>query len=265
MVEKTKIQEVLHHLERANTGNLHELLSTRNTVRKALRLLGTEPIQVMLAEVLDSLPSLAMELGKVPPIVEIKDNGYLLHNQMGNVLRNIFVHLCRNALDHGLETPAERSKKGKPPAGKILLRIHLLNGMLQIKISDDGRGLALSHIRKTAIERGLISPDGIFSDEEIARQIFLPGFSTAEVISEVSGRGVGMDAALHFVKRENGKLDIRFTDNAVGQDFRSFETIVYLPASFAVHSEGYDLHSSGRINDTVATVNFDHRTSKKPI
>ncbi len=263
MVEKEKIQEVIHHLERANTNNLHELLATRNTVRKALRLLGTEPLHLMLSEVLDSLPSLAIELGKVPPVVEIEDNGYLLHNQIGNTLKNVFMHLCRNAVDHGIETAEVRSAKGKPTAGTITIRMHVVNGMLQIRLSDDGGGLALAKVRQTAIARGLISPDAECTDEEVARQIFKPGFSTAATVSEVSGRGVGMDAALHFIDREHGKLDIRFTDNATGSDFRKLETIVYLPASVAVHSEGHDYHHAGRSSEPLATLPTEKKTDKK--
>jgi len=93
-----------------------------------------------------------------------------------------------------------------------------------------------------AINKGLIGADRVVSDEDIARQIFLPGFSTAEKVTEVSGRGVGMDAVQDFLRRENGKIEIRFVDDRVGADFRSFETIVSLPDSFTAHADLSDFH-----------------------
>jgi len=118
----------------------------------------------------------------------------------------------------------------------------VVDNMLRIRLADDGRGLALSHIRKMANIKGLIGADSTVSDEDIARQIFLPGFSTAEKVTEVSGRGVGMDAVQDFLKRENGKIEIRFVDDRVGADFRQFEMIVSLPDSFTAHADLSDFH-----------------------
>ncbi|CAK0753711.1 Histidine kinase [Gammaproteobacteria bacterium] len=240
LVDKRQIQEALHRLETVNTSNLYELLAVHNTVHKVLRLLGTEKIDETLAGVFESLPALAMELGKVPPIVEIVDNGYVVRNQISGIVKNVFMHLIRNSMDHGLELPEERLAHGKPAAGTILLEMERVKGMVQIKISDDGRGLALAHIRQAAIEKELIAANDPLSDEEIANQIFRAGFSTAQKLTEVSGRGVGMDAVRNFIKRENGKVEIRFIDQARGAEFRQFETVVCLPANFFVHIEHQD-------------------------
>jgi len=242
MVDRAQIQSTLHRLETVNTGNIHELVAARDAVRNTLRLLGTEPIAEMLSGVFDSLPSLANELGKLPPVVEVDDNGYVIRNQASGLLKNVFMHLIRNAVDHGLETPEVRIAQNKPAAGTIRLDLDVVDGMARIHLADDGRGLALSHIRKMAINKGLIGADRVVSDEDIARQIFLPGFSTAEKVTEVSGRGVGMDAVQEFLKRENGKIEIRFVDDRVGADFRRFETIVSLPDSFTAHAELSDFH-----------------------
>ena len=99
-----------------------------------------------------------------------------------------------------------------------------------------------------AIIKGLIAADSTVPDEDIARQIFLPGFSTAEKVTEVSGRGVGMDAVQDFLKRESGKIEIRFVDDRVGADFRQFETIVSLPDSFTAHA---DLSDFQPVEDSV--------------
>ncbi|HEY6896137.1 MAG TPA: ATP-binding protein, partial [Rhodocyclaceae bacterium] len=133
---------------------------------------------------------------------------------------------------------AVRLIHGKSPAGNIQLKLDVVGDALQIHLRDDGRGLALKKIRDKAVEKQLIGADAPLADEEIAQQIFRPGFSTADAVTEVSGRGVGMDAVQDFVRREQGRIEIRFTDNAVGADFRQFETIVYLPASLAEHVDG---------------------------
>ncbi|WP_084637691.1 Hpt domain-containing protein [Paludibacterium yongneupense] len=234
MVEKAQIQETLHRLETVNTGNLHELIAARNAVHKILRLLGTEEIEETLAGLLESLPSLADELGKETPLVKIVDNGYVVRNQASGTLKNVFMHLFRNSMDHGLESPDERVALGKPVAGTIRLAMNVVDKQLQLRMSDDGRGLALGRIRERALDKGLIEADAALSDEEIARLIFRPGFSTAAKVTEVSGRGVGMDAVQSFIKREGGQITLRFLDEEVGADFRRFETVVCLPENIAI-------------------------------
>ena len=172
------------------------------------------------------------------------------------------MHLLRNALDHGLETPEERLEHNKPAAGTILLQMDVQEGMLHIKISDDGRGLALARIRKIAIEKELIRSDELIGDEEAANLIFRAGFTTAENVTEVSGRGVGMDAVQNFVKRENGMIKINFTDHLIGADFRQFEMIVSLPESLSESVEGFDFHSQDKANETLVNIGFDENSNK---
>ena len=240
MIDRKHIQESLHRLETVNTANLHELLAARNAVRKTLRLLGTERLDETLAGVIESMPALAMELGKQAPMIVINDDGYALNNQIGGLLKNVFMHLIRNAMDHGLEMPDVRRAKGKPEAGKISLQMGVAKGMLQLVLSDDGRGLALDVIRKIAVEKGFSSADEKINDLDAAHMILRPGFSTVEKITDVSGRGVGMDAALAFIAREKGNIEIAFDDDAVGADFRQFRIIVSLPDVFAVQIDTAD-------------------------
>ena len=234
MVDKELIRESLLRLETVNTSNIHELISVRNDIRSTLRLLGTEPIREMLDGVLKSVPSLARDLGKEVPAVRIEDNGYRIRGQLGGMFKNVFTHLVRNAIDHGIETPEVRALQGKPAAGTIRIEMNVVKNMLHIVLSDDGRGLALKRIRSVAAEKRLIDDESRFSDEEIAALIFKPGFSTAERITLVSGRGVGMDAVQNFVKREGGRIEIRFTDDSAGADYRQFTLAVVLPESCAV-------------------------------
>ncbi|HEX2603122.1 MAG TPA: HAMP domain-containing protein [Oxalicibacterium sp.] len=240
-VDRKHIQESLHRLETVNTANLHELVAARNAVRRTLRLLGTEPIADMLAGITDSLPALASELGKPAPTMLVEDNGYVAHAHAGPVLKNVFMHLIRNAMDHGLESVEERLAAGKPEVGTIKLEVGVLDGMAHMALSDDGRGLALARIRQTAIERELITPEATPSDAELARLIMQAGFSTRKEVSNVSGRGVGMDAVLDFVTREQGRIELRFTGGEEGADFRPFQTIVMLPEQIVVEVDGIDV------------------------
>jgi two-component system chemotaxis sensor kinase CheA len=240
MVAKEHIQHTLSMLEQTNAGELHELQSMRDALRRTLGALGSESVRDALSGVLDSLPSLAAELGKPAPTVRIDDNGYRLRGQADGMLNNVFMHLLRNSMDHGIETAEARSATGKAPAGTIAVEVGVDNGALQLTLSDDGRGLALGRIRGIAMERGWIGRDDTPSDEAIADFIFRPGFSTAQTVTELSGRGVGMDAVRDFLKRANGSIELRFTDHHEGAAFRQFQTIVCLPDSFAVDTLGIE-------------------------
>jgi len=256
MVDKQAIQETIQRLATANPNNLHELVAAQDAAHKALQLLGTEPIGEALDAVLESLPSLANELGKLPPMIEIEDNGYVVVSHSASTLKNIFMHLMRNSIDHGLEIPAWRTAQNKPASGRISLRLEAVQEMLHISLSDDGRGLALARIRELALEKKLILDADTVGDEEVAQLIFRAGFSTAEKVTEVSGRGVGMDAVQNFVKREQGAISIRFTDDAVGADFRSFETVVCLPMSFAKHVDGFNYRQYDQSAENLVQASF---------
>ena len=230
------IQESLRLLERVNPGSLHELVAMRDSIYEQLRLLGSETVDALLSGALQSLPSLAQELGKEPVAVRIDDNGYRVRTEARGLLQNVFMHLLRNSIDHGIEPAAERIAHGKPAAGTIDIEVGVDQGMLQITLCDDGRGLALDRIRSIAAERGWIGAGQPASDEDIAQCIFRPGFSTADKVTEVSGRGVGMDAVQEFLKREHGRIELRFTDDNKGAAFRQFQTVVCLPERLAVDS-----------------------------
>jgi two-component system chemotaxis sensor kinase CheA len=238
MVDKDDIQQTLNMLERTDAAELHALQSMRDALRRTLSALGSQSVRDALSGVLDSLPSLASELGKPAPAVRIDDNGYRLRGQAGGTLSNVFMHLLRNSIDHGIEPAEVRGAQGKTPAGTIDIEVGVDSGALQITLSDDGRGLALERIRGIAQERGWIGNDDTLSDEAVADFIFRPGFSTAETVTEVSGRGVGMDAVRDFLRRENGSIELRFTDDHTGAPFRQFQTIVCLPDSVAVDTLG---------------------------
>ena len=237
MVDKEQIGETLQQLDATNTASLEELAAAHKVVKNTLRMLGTESIGETLGGVLESLPSLASELGKEAPKVAIEENGFRVRSQISGMLKNVFMHLIRNSMDHGLETAEARTAQGKPATGNIKLELGAEAGQFNIRLSDDGRGLALARIRKTALEKGLLPNGESSSDEDVAKVIFMAGFSTADQVTEVSGRGVGMDAVKDFIGREGGNIRFEFTDTAVGADFRQFKTIVSLPDKFAVQAD----------------------------
>lgn len=121
------------------------------------------------------------------------------------------VHMVRNAADHGIELPEERLAVGKPSEGTVKLRAFQQGGNVFIELSDDGRGLDRQRILAKAIERELISADATPTDAEICNMIFLPGFSTAKEVTDVSGRGVGMDVVRRNVEALQGSVTVRST------------------------------------------------------
>jgi two-component system chemotaxis sensor kinase CheA len=117
-------------------------------------------------------------------------------------------HLIRNAVDHGLETTEERIKAGKPETGVVTLSAAHHSGRIVITVADDGRGIDRTRVRAKAVERGIILPDAVLSDEEVDNLIFAPGFSTAATVSNISGRGVGMDVVRKNVQALGGRIGI---------------------------------------------------------
>ena len=117
-------------------------------------------------------------------------------------------HMLRNAIDHGLEGPEDRAAAGKPVEGTVRLAALHRSGRIVIEISDDGRGINRERVKGIAVSRGLIAEDAVLTDDEIDNLIFLPGFSTAEVISDVSGRGVGMDVVRRSIQALGGRITI---------------------------------------------------------
>jgi len=143
-------------------------------------------------------------------------------------LADPLTHMIRNAIDHGLELPEERSAAAKPQEGTVRLSAEHRGGRIIIELSDDGRGINRKRVREKAIENNLIAPDAELSDEETDNLIFLPGFSTASQVSELSGRGVGMDVVRRNVEAIGGRVAIRSVEGQ-GSTFR-----MTLPLTLAV-------------------------------
>ncbi len=233
MVERDTVEQSMQMLMGVDPSDTNALRDAVQHVGSMLNMIGTKPINEVLAGTLDSLPSLAQELGKEVPTIGIADNGIVIRTQASGLLRNLFTHLLRNSVDHGIEAAEIRQAKGKPAAGHIQLDLAVNDGHLWIKLRDDGRGLAIGRIRERALALEMISAYKPTSSQDIAQLIFHSGFSTAEQVTEVSGRGVGMDAVKGFLEAEGGSIEIHFLDDAEGADFRPFETVIALPDKYS--------------------------------
>lgn len=123
-------------------------------------------------------------------------------------LNDPLLHMIRNSMDHGIEPPEKRVARGKAPVGSLNLRAYHQGGNIVVEIEDDGAGLDRDRIFAKAVERGLIAPDATLSDEEVYSFIFAAGFSTAEKVTDLSGRGVGLDVVRRNIERLRGRVDI---------------------------------------------------------
>ena len=123
-------------------------------------------------------------------------------------LADPLTHMIRNAIDHGLESPKGRIAAGKPPEGIVRLSAAHRGGRIVLEVSDDGGGINRERVRAIAVERGIISPDAVLAPDELDSLIFAPGFSTAETVSDLSGRGVGMDVVRRSIQALGGRISV---------------------------------------------------------
>jgi two-component system chemotaxis sensor kinase CheA len=174
---------------------------------------------------------LGHELGKKIELV-MRGAETELDRQVLELIRDPLTHMVRNSADHGLESPEERRVTGKPETGLITLNAFHEGGQITIEIADDGRGLAIERIRAKVLTQGLASEAELaaMSDSEIQRFIFRPGFSTASVLTAVSGRGVGMDVVKTNIERIGGAIELR-SSAGVGTTFT-----IRIPLTIAIIS-----------------------------
>jgi two-component system chemotaxis sensor kinase CheA len=153
---------------------------------------------------------LALDCGKQVR-VEMEGEETELDKTLIEAIKDPLTHLVRNAVDHGIERPEVRQAAGKDPEGRLFLRAFHEGGQVNIEISDDGAGLDQARIRNKAVQKGLISADqaGRLTDHEIVNLVFQPGFSTAEKVTNVSGRGVGMDVVKTHIEKIGGTVDLQ--------------------------------------------------------
>lgn len=194
-------------------GLLHAIESLSRQTRElqeSVMSIRAQPVKNVFQRMNRLVRELSLSLNKSCKLLMIGENTEV-DTTVIEELSDPLVHMIRNAMDHGMETPEERLKLGKPAEGVIKLSAEHRSSRIVITVTDDGRGINREKVLERAVERGLVSADAKPSVEEIENMIFLPGFSTADQISSVSGRGVGMDVVRRNIQALGGRVFISST------------------------------------------------------
>ncbi|WP_047860965.1 hybrid sensor histidine kinase/response regulator [Archangium gephyra] len=200
-----RLETRLAQLGRALAADQRTLLQTTGGLDEEVRRARTLPFAEACAGLERNARDLALASGKQARL-EVRGGALELDRSLLQGLREPLLHLVRNAVAHGLETPAARREAGKPEEGRVTLSAQLRGGRVQVVVEDDGRGLDMASIRARGRARGL----PVLQDAGDARLIFMPGLSTAEAVTAVSGRGVGLDVVRAQVEAMRGSVDVAF-------------------------------------------------------
>ncbi|WP_044407986.1 chemotaxis protein CheA [Thiomicrospira microaerophila] len=211
-----KLKEGLTHLER-HTRELQE--SVMN-----IRML---PVSFAFNRMPRIVHDVSQKLGKNIDLI-MEGEGTELDKTMLEQLTDPLVHIVRNSIDHGIEDPAERLRIGKPAKGMVKMAAFHQGGNILIQITDDGAGINLDKLKQKAIDKGIIDADASLTKDDLVDLIFHPGFSTAEVVSDVSGRGVGMDVVRRNIRGLGGSVEVQ-TERGKGSIFT-----IRLPLTLAI-------------------------------
>jgi two-component system chemotaxis sensor kinase CheA len=230
IIIKTRLEENSSIKENANTNEALEYLERITTnLHDAVMKVRMVPIERVFNRFPRMVRDLSRDLGK--------DINLLMYGEDTEVDRTVIdeigdplIHLIRNAIDHGIEQADERVKLGKPEEGKVVLRAYHDGNTVVIEVEDDGKGIDIERIAKKAVEKGLYTEQQLekFNTEEIIQLIFEPGFSTAKRVSDLSGRGVGLDVVKTKIESLGGLVEVDSRKNA-GSKF-----IIRLPLTLAI-------------------------------
>ncbi len=190
--------------------NLAQLGRITNELQRTAMSMRMVPIRATFQKMTRLVRDTAAKIGKQAELV-MEGEDTELDRTIVEEISDPLIHMVRNSVDHGIETPDVRVAKGKPAAGTVLLRAFHQGGNIVIEIRDDGAGLNKERLVAKAVEKGIIKPTDQLSEKEIFNLIFAPGFSTAAVITDISGRGVGMDVVRKNIDKLRGKIDISST------------------------------------------------------
>jgi two-component system chemotaxis sensor kinase CheA len=211
VITQSMLDQVKDHLDHTHMTQLHNGLSQleRNTreLQESVMRIRMLPINYSFNRFPRLVHDLSTQLGKK---VELKLSGE--HTELDKTvlekMSDPLVHLVRNALDHGIEMPTQRRAVGKTETGQVHLHAFHQGGNIIIQISDDGAGFDLGKIQQKAIEKGLLTAEDHPTEEQLYEFIFLPGFSTAKQVSNLSGRGVGMDVVRRNIRALGGTIEV---------------------------------------------------------
>ncbi len=198
-----------NHLHRRFANELLQLSLTLDELQRDIKQVRMLPLSTITLPLTRMVRDLARQQEKQVKLV-IEGEETELDKRVLEQMKDPLIHLLRNAVDHGLDTPAARQAAGKPTEGRITLRAHQLGQDIVIAVQDDGTGLDITAIRETAVRRGLLSQEAAdqLSEPETFALILRPGFSTSQIISDISGRGVGLDVVRQNVADLQGTLEV---------------------------------------------------------
>lgn len=198
-----------------------------------------QPIGNAWAKLPRIIRDLSIELGKKIDLI-MTGQDTELDRQVLDMIKDPLTHMIRNSGDHGIETPAERVKAGKPETGKIILRAYHEGGHIIIEITDDGKGLPTEKIRQKIVKNGLASEEEAakLSPQQIHQYIFAAGFSTAEKVTSVSGRGVGMDVVRTNIEKIGGSIEMKSTEGKGSTFYIKIPLTLAIVSSLIVESAG---------------------------
>ncbi|MDR2733481.1 MAG: chemotaxis protein CheA, partial [Spirochaetota bacterium] len=191
-------------------GNLSQLDKITRQLQEMSTSLRMVPVRTTFQKMARLVRDLAKKSGKTIDFI-MNGEDTELDKTVVDKIGDPLVHMIRNSVDHGIEPSAERIKAGKNGVGRVELRAFHKGGNIFIEVLDDGRGLSRERILAKAVENGMISEGANLSEKEIFGLIFQPGFSTAQVVTEVSGRGIGMDVVRRNIELLRGRIEIQST------------------------------------------------------
>lgn len=219
-------QSALSHLDNAESALNQQARLTRE-VQHELMQIRSAPVASVAARLHRVVRQTAKELGKRVNL-DIEGGQVTLERALLERLVPLLEHLLRNAVAHGIESSEERRASGKPEFGQITLAVRNLGSEIELQVQDDGRGLDYAAILERARAAGLLGPDAQPDEASLARLVFLPGFSTASELSQIAGRGVGLDAVHSEIQALGGRIDLTSTPGR-GTAFR-----ILLPTALAI-------------------------------
>jgi two-component system chemotaxis sensor kinase CheA len=210
---------------------IHNLNSITSTLQEGVMQTRLQPISYSWSSLPRALHDLANSLNKKAKLV-MHGESTKLDKQLIEAIKDPMLHMVRNAIDHGIEPPTERIAKGKPEEGVITLTARHNSGHVVIEVSDDGRGMEIAKIKEKILEKSLATDEELssMSDQQIIQYIFSPGFSTSEVVTNISGRGVGMDVVKENIKALHGIVEIS------SKEGKGSTIIVIIPLTLAIMS-----------------------------
>jgi two-component system chemotaxis sensor kinase CheA len=203
--------EILNDFSMSRLAQLHDAFAGMDQYTRELQERVMAIRMLPIGTVFSRFPRLVRDLASATGkriALELRGEEIELDKMVVERMSDPLTHLIRNAIDHGIETPEERAAKGKPEQATIVLRAYHQGGNVIVEVGEDGRGLDTARIRAKAVERGLIGENEELNEREVHALVFRPGFSTAEAVSDLSGRGVGMDVVKREVEGLNGAVTL---------------------------------------------------------